>query len=313
METKDEFSNKEVVHGNNMPSFLAQNNVANQVTNQAKEKPAHPNFVNDISAVISKNNSIFHDDHISNMVVREKVHNALELRHIDLFMQPLVTLPQRKIIAYEFFGRLRINPGQYLPAHDYLRVANEEHIISGLDTIFLTNCLRIIKKQQWKKKSPDYYFINIRPFTLRNHDFMNNLVSLLSGDKEIAHMLVFEMHYRDFLLLSPAEKKIINELAKTGCKFSLDHVSDMPVDVNLLNKMHIYFVKMNANILLNEAKTEKGFNQVLLRKQELDSYNINLIVEKIESETDLIELLDYDIKYGQGFLFGKPDFAGVYT
>jgi cyclic-di-GMP phosphodiesterase TipF (flagellum assembly factor) len=38
----------------------------------------------------------------------------------------------------------------------------------------------------------------------------------------------------------------------------------------------------------------------------LNDNNIDLIVEKLEAETDLIELLDYDIDFGQGYLFGAP-------
>ena len=42
-------------------------------------------------------------------------------------------------------------------------------------------------------------------------------------------------------------------------------------------------------------------------KTELDSNGIDMIDEKIESEKQLIELLDLDIDYGQGYLFGKPE------
>ena len=41
-------------------------------------------------------------------------------------------------------------------------------------------------------------------------------------------------------------------------------------------------------------------------KQRLNDNDIDLIVEKLEAEEDLIELLDYDIDFGQGYLFGEP-------
>jgi cyclic-di-GMP phosphodiesterase TipF (flagellum assembly factor) len=41
-------------------------------------------------------------------------------------------------------------------------------------------------------------------------------------------------------------------------------------------------------------------------KQGLNDNDIDLIVEKLEAEEDLIELLDYDIDFGQGYLFGEP-------
>ena len=36
---------------------------------------------------------------------------------------------------------------------------------------------------------------------------------------------------------------------------------------------------------------------------------MNLIVEKIETEPDLLEILDLQVDYGQGYLFGEPQSA----
>ena len=38
----------------------------------------------------------------------------------------------------------------------------------------------------------------------------------------------------------------------------------------------------------------------------LGRYGIDLIAEKIESEGMVVDLLDYDVKFGQGFLFSPP-------
>jgi cyclic-di-GMP phosphodiesterase TipF (flagellum assembly factor) len=45
-----------------------------------------------------------------------------------------------------------------------------------------------------------------------------------------------------------------------------------------------------------------------LRRQQID-----LIVEKVEDESLLIELLDSDVDYGQGYLFGEPRPARLAT
>ena len=38
----------------------------------------------------------------------------------------------------------------------------------------------------------------------------------------------------------------------------------------------------------------------------LRSAGVNLVVEKLESEAVLLELLDFQVDYGQGYLFGEP-------
>ena len=44
-------------------------------------------------------------------------------------------------------------------------------------------------------------------------------------------------------------------------------------------------------------------------KRTLDSYAIDLIVERIETEPMLLEVLDLHVDFGQGFLFGEPRIA----
>ena len=38
----------------------------------------------------------------------------------------------------------------------------------------------------------------------------------------------------------------------------------------------------------------------------LGRFGIDLIAERIESEGMVVDLLDYDVRYGQGFLFSPP-------
>ncbi|MSO89425.1 MAG: EAL domain-containing protein [Rhodospirillaceae bacterium] len=51
---------------------------------------------------------------------------------------------------------------------------------------------------------------------------------------------------------------------------------------------------------------EGGEGKVLALKAALDRHGIDLIVEKVESEKTLVELLDFQIDFGQGYLFGEP-------
>tara|TARA_R110001592_G_scaffold27763_14_gene102782 strand:+ start:6188 stop:7123 length:936 start_codon:yes stop_codon:yes gene_type:complete len=247
------------------------------------------------------------------MVIRERLYDAVEHNDIDVFMQPIVTLPQRQVTFYELYGRLRVQSGIYLPAQDYMPLAANEPMINHLDALLLSRCIKILGQQRRNFNQNYAYFINIKPSTLRNRVFMSNLLTLLGRNRSIAGALVFEISYRDFLMLSPGEQKILSGLADLGCRFSLDHVPEIPPDVKYLHTRAIHFVKIAAKTLLKESGSERGFSDIFTRKHNLDVNGIELIIEKIETEETLLQILDFDMKYGQGFLFGKPDFQGVYT
>ncbi len=114
-------------------------------------------------------------------------------------------------------------------------------------------------------------------------------------------------------MLSPKEQKILNGLAEIGCRFSLDHIDELPKDIKLLQANSICFVKIAAQSLLKNSNSESRFSEILSYKHNLEVNDIDVIIEKIETKKILLQILDFDFKYGQGFLFGKPDFQGVHT
>ncbi|HYD17596.1 MAG TPA: EAL domain-containing protein, partial [Patescibacteria group bacterium] len=77
-------------------------------------------------------------------------------------------------------------------------------------------------------------------------------------------------------------------------------------DYAQLEMRRIRFIKIEAAQLLLELKESGGLRRLKRMKTELDAKGIDIIVEKIESEKQLLELLDLEIDYGQGYLFGKP-------
>ena len=74
----------------------------------------------------------------------------------------------------------------------------------------------------------------------------------------------------------------------------------------------ISFLKMEASRLVDMAQTDEGATLVRRLKTALDRSGIEMIVEKIEDERAVVELLDFEVDYGEGYLFGKPDHEAAY-
>ena len=66
---------------------------------------------------------------------------------------------------------------------------------------------------------------------------------------------------------------------------------------------------MDSETLLGEVRAPSGAIAIEDIKRVADRHGIDMIVEKIESEDELLELLDLRIDYGQGYLFGEPRLA----
>ena len=162
--------------------------------------------------------------------------------------------------------------------------------------------VQLIRRIHRKSQNLDF-FCNISPHTLADQDFFSDFLDFLDSNQELAGHLVFEFAQADFARWSDAGAGLLARLAHLGCRISLDQIHDVDLDPELLAERRVSFVKVEANLLL-EALGQRGDLLRALRRREID-----LIVEKVEDEGRLLDLLDHEVDFGQGYLFGEPRLA----
>ena len=106
----------------------------------------------------------------------------------------------------------------------------------------------------------------------------------------------------------------MGKLAELGFRFSLDKVLDLDLDFQDLARSDVKFVKLGAQALLDQLVEVDG-RLVLRALPDLAAedfagltrrYNIELVAEKVESERQVVDILELNIGFGQGHLFGEP-------
>lgn len=289
------------------------NVIAREQTNKAPEKPRaiKPGMEKAPVKQSANDDPVHHDDPtFSDAVVKELMQQAIRNEHVDIFVQPVVRLPQRQVRFYEIYGRIRAQAGVYLPATRYLGLARQEKVETDLDMLLLGGVLRTIKRTAHIKRATPF-FINISKTTVKNLRYMKKLLEFLARNRTLGNRLIFEMPHETFDSLSSKDLQLIEGLGLLGCSFSLDHVKLQSLDIAKLQKHKVRFVKMDAAMLLAETKNDRQFNAMWTFKRKLEANGIGVIAEKIETDSTLVEIFDYDVHYGQGYLFGKPVLEGA--
>jgi cyclic-di-GMP phosphodiesterase TipF (flagellum assembly factor) len=246
-----------------------------------------------------------------NSQIAELLHHAVRNDRIAVFAQPIVALPQRKARMVEIYGRVRGQEGEYVPAARYLATARGEKLVPAIDNLLLLRCLELLRVQVHAELLP--HTINIASETLNDTGFMGDLVSFLSEHRALAEKLIFEVQHDDLVKVDATLLPVMDGLSRLGVRFSVDGVKSAAPQISLLRSRHIKFLKLDAQWMLREFGGDKGMAQIAALKKQLDAAGIDLIVEKIENEQVLREILDLNIDYGQGYLFGKPDHYGAYN
>ena len=246
-------------------------------------------------------------------VLLDTVRDALAENRVDLYLQPVVSLPQRRTVFYESFSRLRDESGRVMMPAEYLAVAEPEGLVAAIDNLLLFRCVQIVRRLA-KQDRKVGIFCNISLASLSDEVFFPQFLEFLQANKDLAGALIFEMGQAAFDQRGPVEARHMARLADLGFQFSLDKVFDLDLDFQDLARADIKYVKIGAQVLL-EQLTESDGGMILRSLPDLQAadfaaltrrYGLEVIAEKVESERQVVEIMELNIGYGQGHLFGEP-------
>lgn len=244
--------------------------------------------------------------------VLDRVRDAIENRRIDLYLQPIVSLPQRKPRYYEAFSRLREANGRVLKPADYLEAAERANHIGVIDNMILMRCIQALRAEM--KRTPRLaVFCNLSPATIYDTEFFNQLTDYLEANADLASNIIFEFTYPAIQTMHPRVTENLNAIAAKGFVFSIDHIHSIDLDWEGLRARNFVFAKAPASLLLAASRADEA-SAARLRafRKRLSTVGVDLIAEKIEFENHMPEILSLGIDYGQGNLFGPARRADHY-
>jgi len=233
------------------------------------------------------------------------VKNAVEENRLDIYLQPMVTLPQRKVRYYEAVTRLRDDKDQIIVADDFIGVAEAGGLIGRIDHMVMLRCIQVLRRLMVRNKDVGV-FCNVSAATLGNPANFAQCLDFLEANRALASSFVLEFKQATFRNLGPIETEHLAALSQRGYRFSIDHVSDLRVEPRELADRGVRFIKVPAALLLDPRQSSASDIHPSDLSDLLGRFGIDLIAERIEGERAVVDLLDYDVRFGQGFLFAPP-------
>jgi cyclic-di-GMP phosphodiesterase, flagellum assembly factor TipF len=233
------------------------------------------------------------------------VGKAVDTNRIDLYLQPIVTLPQRKVRYYEALSRLRTDEGDIVTAADFIDTAESVGLMPKIDNLLLFRCVQVTRRLQLKSRDVGL-FCNVSASTLSEPVFFRQFLDFMEANRALSNALMFEFTQSAYRALGPLEHESLSALSELGFRFSMDHVTDLRLEPKELADRSFRFLKVPAKLLLNPAVASQSDIHPGDLADLLARSGIDLIAERIEAESMVVDLLDYDVRFGQGFLFSPP-------
>ena len=243
----------------------------------------------------------------------ESTQGALTENRVDLYLQPVVSLPQRRTVFYESFTRLRDSTDRVMMPAEYLSAAESEGLVPAIDNLLLFRCAQIVRRLARQDRKVGV-FCNVALSSLGDESFFPQFLDFLSENRDLNQALIFELGQATFDARGAVEARNMAKLADLGFRFSIDKVQTLDLDFADLQRSDVKFIKVAADLLIEQLLDLDGAAPIhsMPDIQAADfahltrRYGIEVIAEKVESERQIVDILELDVGMGQGHLFGEP-------
>lgn len=233
------------------------------------------------------------------------VNEAIEANRIELFLQPIVGLPERELVFYEAFSRLRNDIGQLIYPKDFIPVAEVAELAPIIDNQIILRSIQVIQRLVEKGKGRTV-FCNLSLSSLRDADFFSEFMDFIEANKWLNDYLVFEFSQKALEKAGSQEFERMTAISNLGFRFSLDQITRLDLDFKALAERQFGFVKIHASLLLGNMEGAKAQIHSADLDHFLNRLNITMIVDKVEREAIVRQLRDYNVNFAQGDLFCEP-------
>lgn len=241
------------------------------------------------------------------------VQEAIEASRVEIHLQPIVSLPQRRVAFYECYTRLRDKTGQLIMPGEFLKVAENSGLVAEIDNMLLLKCVQLAR-QTIRHDRRISLFCNISTTSLGDESFFAQFVDFLKQNRDLVGSLIFEMSRTAFDHLGLTAERNMGRLYDLGYRFSIDRCDRLDLDLRKLEKMGVRYVKIAGEKLVQQLLYD-GVRPVTGLAREFEPqdvaslfarYGVDLIADRVEEERTIIEALELDLGFAQGNLFGIP-------
>jgi EAL domain-containing protein (putative c-di-GMP-specific phosphodiesterase class I)/GGDEF domain-containing protein len=244
------------------------------------------------------------------LMLDETVEKIAEFRAIiksgkfDVVFQPIVDLKTRKVHHSEALVRFKDSaPGQSPFA--LITFAEDVGVIGEFD---LAMCRKVIEKI---KKANDnghalHIAVNLSGRSLENAVFLRDFKALLDAHNGLRKQLMFEVTESAEIVNLEQTNKLIRELRDKGHHVCLDDFGAGAAAFQYLRALDIDFVKIDGSYVREALSKPNGKSFLKAMASLCADIGIDTIAEMVEDEPVARFLIEAGVKYGQGYLFGKP-------
>lgn len=230
---------------------------------------------------------------------------VLPATRLAAIFQPIVELRTGRVIGYEALGRLQRTGRADLSAGPLLARAHDEGWLLPLDRALRRAALEAIASAP---REPDLlWFLNVDSRVADDPSFAPGFTRRLLEELRLPELrVVVELGEHDPKLDRTRLGQLFPSYARQGFTIALDDFGRGHTSVELVHEIRPDVIKLDRDLVRGGSRdaTQRAAVDALARLAA--DVGAAIVAEGIEDDDDLRWLVSAGVRWGQGFLLGRP-------
>ena len=230
--------------------------------------------------------------------------NALREDRIEAFLQPIVDVRSKEVIAFEVLVRIR--DGELMvPAGEFIEAAEELGMAKELDREVFRKGLAHYATVSAKHPRARLFF-NLFPRSFNDLAWVRGIPELARNAGVPCDKLVLEITEREALPNLTQVRAALEELRASKISVALDDFGSGFSSFLYLKYLSIDYVKIEGSFVRNMVADERDRIIVEQINSMAHRFGLKTVAEFVEDAETAKMLVEIGVDYAQGYYFGRP-------
>ncbi|HAN44618.1 MAG TPA: diguanylate cyclase [Ruminococcaceae bacterium] len=236
-------------------------------------------------------------------LLKQSFFNVIKNKMIRTVFQPIISLRDGSVYGYEALSRGPADSEMMNPAKLF-EYAEKYSKLWELEFLCRTKALETVGEMNKKIK----LFLNVNPNIMHDSQFRNGFTKEYLKTYSIDPQdVIFEITEREAVNNNSDFTKAVQNYKNQNYKIAIDDAGAGYSGLNLISDVRPHFIKLDMNLVrdIDKDVTKQSLIKSLCEFASLT--NTYLIAEGIETQNELLKLIEVGVHYGQGYFIQRPD------
>lgn len=237
--------------------------------------------------------------------IKNDIMDAIAEDRIEVFVQPIYSIKDKKFNSAEALCRIRKEDGDYLLPYQFIPTSEKCGLDIAIGCRMNEKVCEIFANPKTSKLF-DSIDINLSVAHCEEIDMAQKMISIAKQYNVDPIHLNYEITESGFINKMANIETNIKKLTDYGFGFSLDDFGNHESNINYLAKFPVDYIKLDMHMIWAYFENDRARKIVKTIIKISHDNNLQVVAEGVETKEQFDELVNQGIDLIQGFYFYKP-------